>query len=287
MKSLSLKKYFVWFLAGFIMFFLFRLAYGYMRTPENGQGIWPQESADGGFEMSKKNYATEKFKNVDTSIPAPGSDQKYEKVGSASSVTEHFDEDQKKVRDLIKQYEGVIQFEQMGGLSPSRYMQLGIGVPPSVFDSTVAQIQRIGSIRSLSVNKTDKTNEYRQLLANIEALEKSRQSMIELKSQSGRIDEYINLENKVMELDERIRELGVNMGEFDTENEFCTVKFTLKEKYTEVKNISMIHRVKVALEWTIKYYGITVLTLLLFLIAANLGERISAIVHKWRNSNMV
>lgn len=283
MKSLPLKKYFVWFLAGFILFFLFRLAYGYMYVPDNGQSGWQQESSDGGFEMSKRNYATEKFKNVDTSIPAPGSDQKYEKVGSASSVTDEFDEDQKRVRELIKQYEGIIQYEQMGGLSPTRYMQLGIGVPPAAFDSLVAQIQRIGSLRSLSINKTDKTNEYRQLLANIEALEKSRQSMIELKSQSGRIDEYINLENKVMELDERIRELGVSMGEFDTENEFCTVKFTLKEKYSEVKNISMIHRVKVALEWTVKYYSITIMALLIFFVAAFLGERVYTNIQKLRS----
>lgn len=283
MKSLPLKKYFVWFLAGFILFFLFRLAYGYMYVPDNGQSGWQQESSDGGFEMSKRNYATEKFKNVDTSVPTPGSDQKYEKVGSASSVTDDFDEDQKRVRELIKQYEGIIQYEQMGGLSPTRYMQLGIGVPPAAFDSLVAQIQRIGSLRSLSINKTDKTNEYRQLLANIEALEKSRQSMIELKSQSGRIDEYINLENKVMELDERIRELGVSMGEFDTENEFCTVKFTLKEKYSEVKNISMIHRVKVALEWTVKYYSITIMALLIFFVAAFLGERVYSIFQKFRS----
>jgi hypothetical protein len=284
MKTLPLKKYFVWFLAGFLLFFLFRLAYGYMYVPDGDQGGWPQESSDGGFEMSKRNYATEKFKNVDTSIPAPGSDQKYEKVGSASSVTGEFDEDQKKVRDLIKQYEGIIQYEQMGGLSPTRYMQLGIGVPPAAFDSLVAQIQRIGSLRSLSINKTDKTNEYRQLLANIEALEKSRQSMIELKSQSGRIDEYINLENKVMELDERIRELGVSMGEFDSENEFCTVKFTLKERYSEVKNISMIHRIKVALEWTVKYYTITILALLLFCVAAFLGERVYTNIQKMRST---
>jgi hypothetical protein len=287
MKSFPFKKYFIWFLAGFMLFFLFRLSYGYMTKPDNGQTGWTSDSSDGGFEMSRKNYANEKIKAVDTSIPAPGSDQKYEKVGSATSVTDHFEDDQKKIRDLIKNYDGIIQYEQLGGLKPSRYLQLGIGVPPASFDSLVAEIQRIGVIRSFSINKTDKTNEYRQLLANIEALEKSRQSMIELKSQSGRIDEYINLENKVMELDERIRELGVNMGEFDSENEFCTVKFTLKENYTEIKTISMIHRIKVALEWTIPYYGGTVLTLLLFLLAANLAERIFGIVQKWRNSNQV
>ena len=46
--------------------------------------------------------------------------------------------------------------------------------------------------------------------------------------------------------------MGVSLGDFDDENEFCTIQFTLNEgKQTK---ISTLDRIKVALEWTIKTY---------------------------------
>ena len=56
--------------------------------------------------------------------------------------------------------------------------------------------------------------------------------------------------------------LGVSLGDFDDENEFCTVQFSLLEG-KEVK-IGLMQRVKVALEWTVKIY-LQIITSLFFL----------------------
>ena len=58
----------------------------------------------------------------------------------------------------------------------------------------------------------------------------------------------------------QLQEQGVELGNFDAENEFCTVKFSLFEGAAEQK-IGLMRRIKVALEWTIKYYGILVFSL--------------------------
>ncbi len=58
-----------------------------------------------------------------------------------------------------------------------------------------------------------------------------------------------------------MQELGVELGNFDTENEFCTIRFSLYEGATE-KKIGIITRIKVALEWTVKYYAILIFALL-------------------------
>jgi hypothetical protein len=42
------------------------------------------------------------------------------------------------------------------------------------------------------------------------------------------------------------------LGDFDKENEFCTIRFSLKE--THDITISMLHRIKVAFEWAVQYY---------------------------------
>lgn len=76
--------------------------------------------------------------------------------------------------------------------------------------------------------------------------------MIGLKDKGGKIEEFMQLENRILEIEQQLQELGVSLGNFDDENEFCTVKVALSEG--KELHIGLLQRVKVALEWTIKYY---------------------------------
>jgi len=112
------------------------------------------------------------------------------------------------------------------------------------------------------ITKKDKTNEYKQLNAKKESLLKIRASLIELKSKGGKIEEYINLENRILSIEEELQGLGVQLGNYDEENEFCTIKFSLVEG---VENkISLMHRIKVALDWTVSTY-LQLMTILFFI----------------------
>src|SRR5262249_43921697 len=85
--------------------------------------------------------------------------------------------------------------------------------------------------------------------------------------------DFINLHDKVLEVETQLQELGVDLGNFNSENEFCTLRFSLFEG-REHKAISFLSRVKVALEWTLEYYalalviiaGVAVFSLLLLMI---------------------
>ena len=120
----------------------------------------------------------------------------------------------------------------------------------------ILEIKKIGKLESIQIHKTDKTNEYSNLNAQRESLEKTRTALISFKGKGGKIDELINLENKILEVEESIQKLGVKLGEFDTENEFCTVLFTLSETGKASKSWfkSFVERLKTAFEWTVKYY---------------------------------
>lgn len=138
-----------------------------------------------------------------------------------------------------------------------------------MFDTFYQDVQKIDSIKATEITKVDKTNEYRQLNAKKVSIEKTLQSLNELKSKGGQIADFVALNDKILEIEEKLQELGVELGNFDAENEFCTVKFSLYEGATE-KSISFIYRVKVALEWTIKYFSV--------LVAASLGLSITIFV---------
>ena len=250
MKS-KIKKGIIILVLGFVVLFCLRMSYGYLyveAATSSDVNTYPDN-----FEFSKKNYASEK-KDFDGQSQPTAVDQKYEKIASVSSQTKSFDEDEKKLRDLTVAHKALIQYEQNVGLPGNRKLNLAIGVPPNNFDAMVAKVKEIGRIVSLRVDKTDKTNEYKDLNAKKVSLEKTRDSLIALKSKGGRIDESINLENRILEIESELQSLGVSLGEFDKENEFCTVKVMLAEGGVAKARIPFWQRVKVAFEWTVKFY---------------------------------
>ena len=62
---------------------------------------------------------------------------------------------------------------------------------------------------------------------------------------------------KIRSIEGELQGLGVELGNFDTENEFCSVRFSLYEGATE-KKIGLAQRLKAALEWTLEFYAIAI-----------------------------
>jgi len=250
----------------FAVIFILRLIYGFASHPQASRGYLGIQS---GFTFNTRNYASkkqvyEKFRGH--GLKPKGAkitvDQKYEKVADLASRTHHFEGDEKKSRDAIKKFNALIQYEGRTGLKGRRGLNLAIGVKPERFDEMVKVMSKIGTIVSSSVKKTDKTNEYKDLNAKKKSLTKIRNSLINLKSRNGKIEEYIRLDNRILEIEKELQGLGVKLGEYDAENEFCTVKFSLKEG-KKSSGISFGHRLKVAIEWTFFFYlGVTFLAIL-------------------------
>lgn len=276
-----------WFTGLFIILFVFRLVYGYNVTSTRGNSEYGSDFFSSVNNL-RKNYASEKIamKNDVQQQASAASSQKYEKTASVKTKTAQFDVDEKNVRTISKSYTAIIQYEQNTGQPGKRELHLLIGVNPDSFDSFYQRLRKIGTIKSQEVTKVDKTNEYRHLNAQKASLEKTLQSLNDLKSRGGEISDFVALHDKILEVESKLQELGVELGNFDTENEFCTVRISLYEGENE-KQISFIHRVKVALEWTIKYYLLLVVGLagtffaifFLLLILDKLGV-IKAMVHK-------
>jgi hypothetical protein len=256
-----LKKLIFWLIIVFAILFIFRLMYGYTKTFDNTPN---QSQFFDNISNSKRNYATKKYevKSNTTNQSAIKVDQKYEKIAEIKTKSSNFEEEEKSSRGTIKKLDALIQFEQKSGNKGYQKLNLVIGVPPENFDALYNQLITIGKVQAKQITKKDKTNEYKELNAKKQSLEKIRTSLIELKSKSGKIDEYMGLENRILEIEQQLQGLGVSLGDFDDENEFCTVQFSLLEG-KEVK-IGTMQRVKVALEWTVKIY-LRIMTTLFFL----------------------
>ena len=251
-----------WFLGLFIVLFAFRFIYGFVAT-DTGRGGDYSGDFFSSLSRMRKNYASEKMaiKNDIQAQSNFASNQKFEKTASIKTKSTEFDTDDKLIKAKTKAYNAVIQYEQNLGQKGNRQIHLMIGVNPILFDSFYLDIQKIGVVKATQITKVDKTNEYRQLNAKKTSIENTLKSLNELKSRGGQIADFVALNDKILEIEGKLQELGVELGNFDAENEFCTVKLSIYEGATE-KNISIFSRLKVALEWTIKYYAILTFTLL-------------------------
>lgn len=253
-----------WFAVLFVLLFIFRIVYGYVAADINTGNDY-SDNFFNSIDNIRKNYASEKtaFKAGDVQAASSlAANQKYEKTASIKIKTSEFDTDEKLLKAKSKSFNAVIQYEQSVGQKGNRQIHLLIGVTPNLFDSLYVELKKIGVLKATEITKVDKTNEYRQLNAKKASIEKTLQSLNDLKSKGGQISDFVSLNDKILEIEEKAQELGVELGNFDTENEFCTVKLSMYEGATE-KNISFIHRVKVALEWTIKYFAIIATTTLI------------------------
>jgi len=261
------------FLIGFFALFAVRLAYDFHARPDREVqrpaglvGMFSSGSSGRSdafsFGSGVKNYASRKLAVTRAAAQGGGGggaavSQKYEKVANVGLISDDFETDEARVRDLIKSEKALIQFEQRRGLLGARVLRLTIGVGPDLFDGFVAKAQTFGKLSKLTINKIDKTTEYRQLKAKSVSLEKARTALAELKERDGEVPAMIELEKQILALEQQIQSLGVNLGDFDSENEFVTVKMVIAEAGPiAVRSVHLAKRVFDALLWTAQVYAL-------------------------------
>ena len=156
-------------------------------------------------------------------------EQKYEQVATITAKTVSFDDDLAKLDGVIEQSQAVIQTESAQGLQGSRTLTRVIGVKPQYFDSCLEAVKEVGIPISSTSQKTDKTYEYRQMLAQKQELEKRLESYESLRGRSGSINEMLSLEDKIIEVESMLLQQAVDLGEYSDDNALCTINVSLYE----------------------------------------------------------
>lgn len=302
MKS-TFKKVLIWLLIGFFGLFAVRFAWetanrhktldqvGMIQEEMNMQtvdavpvGMYQGDSSNAmGKAKLIQNIAT-----VTMTLPAGAKwgktaqtvVQKYEKIASIFTETSRFDADEKKVRGVINLHKAIIQYERNEGLKGDRVLTLTIGVQPDSYDQTVQALRKIGKVKTINVTKHDRTQQYKELQAKKDSLEETKNALISLKQKGGKIEEFIALEERIMELDAEARNLGVDLGGYDSGADLNTIDLTLRE----VKAKSAPSALKIttaallsAFSWTawnyLAFLGVLFMAALLTLLIVSLLQR--------------
>lgn len=300
MKS-KIKKGIVIFLIGYLVLFSARVTCVLVRPDRATSELQLQNAVLSDAQSTrtgKNNYASSKM--IVTSSETAKTitvDQKYERIGFLFSRTEDFDNDNAGIRNIIKEDSAVIQLENNSGIKGRRVLELSIGVHPDKFDSFVEKAKNIGELYDFRVEKIDKTSEYKNLKAQLATLEKTRASFISLKEKGGSISDLIGLENRILEIEEKVQSMGVQLGDYNEENELCTVKVTLNEKGIAAANIYslsfILNNILESIVWSLSYYLLFLFILLLsgicayvFLIVIVKGKVVYSSMMKSKQTNV-
>ncbi len=235
-----------------IVLFVIRFFYEYF-NPYSRQSISQTVMMSSSRGVSKRNFASEiqlykaKITTVQKTVQV---EQKYEKIADVSSKTKYFDNDKKKIFALIKEDKGIIQLQRESDKDQKKFLFLSIGIKPDGFDAFVEKIKKIGTIKSVEINKTDMTNEFHKLMSQRKSLEKKLNEITKLKIERGKISEKISLQEKIYQIENQLQNFGLKLGDFDFEHEFCTVKFALQE-YKASFLLLFISSIFLAFKWTL------------------------------------
>lgn len=110
-----------WFIAGFALMFFFRLAYSYSERDNFDEEDGLFNYIDDAL-ISRKNYASDSYSYkkeggtaMELSAGTVDVSQKYEKIATMRSKSEQFEEDEKRLKSRIRQYNAIIQYEENTG----------------------------------------------------------------------------------------------------------------------------------------------------------------------------
>ena len=260
MKKTTLKRIFFGLIALYAVIFAARAVYD-LATFEDADitDNYNIYYGDKG-EASIKNYASQRMEYSAEGAAATVLDQKYERIASIAAKTVSFEEDLARFGAILEENRAVVQMENRRGLPGSRRADLIVGVRPENFDVMQAAVSAIGRLTSSTTTKTDKTYEYRQMLAEKATLERRLQSYEELKKRGGSVAEMLQLEDKIIEVEAQIQQQLIGLGEYSDENALCTINFSL----VEGSEAGVPRKLWNALKWSTATYFI-ILAGLLFL----------------------
>lgn len=213
------------FAALYLVLFLGHWALHYRSAWRAAEEMPVPAAPGGGGDKAFHNYAKDLIPGQPASQAAI-----YEKVAALAARTRDFDGDEKKVRDLIHSNGVLVQQEEKSGEKDDRLLSLTLGVAPDKFDAVTGELRRIGELVSFQLTKTDKTHDYQSLVADRASLEAHMAELTALKGASGKMEDLLNLQDKIFDLEKQIQDMGIQINQYEGATGLCTVLLTLKEK---------------------------------------------------------
>lgn len=106
-------------------------------------------------------------------------------------------------------------------------------------------------------------------------------ALADMAASGGSVDERLKVQAKLADVEDKLQDLGVSLGDFNTKNEFCTVNLTLAETGAPVRP-PVLARAFRAFAWSLEHFLYLSIALLLLTFAVWLGSlALEAMARTW------
>ena len=159
-----------------------------------------------------------------------------------------FSETAQKIREVIRQYGGIIESESTVDSNNDWYWDDGakvrgtlsshliIRIPTDQYEDFLADIEGTGGkITNRSMDVQNITRVYNDQTVYIESLEKQEERLLQMMEQAGTIEEMITVEERLTEVQTQLNQARSRLAEMDTDVAYSTINLSLTEvvKYTD------------------------------------------------------
>ena len=206
-------------------------------------------AGEAAYEMTDTASGTEKGNGgEETAVEAAESDQKLVYTCSMEIQTLTFSETAQKVREMIRQYNGIIEsesttdsdyewyrndgFKKQGTLST----YLVIRIPTEKYEDFLKSLEGAGGkITNRSMDVQNITRVYNDQTVYIESLEKQEARLLQMMEQAQTIEEMITVEERLTEVQTELNQARSRLSGMDTDVAYSTISLSLQEvvKYTD------------------------------------------------------
>ena len=170
------------------------------------------------------------------------------KIKSANMATEvergTFHEESTTLKNIIKSSDSYLLNENVNKYGTKRKAYYSgtysIKVDTEKYDAVITQLKDIGELKSFSENENDVTGEYTDMEIEL-GIEKERlERYEEMYAQASKIDDKINLNDRIFNQQRRIKYLEDRIENIDKRVDYSTVYFRIDEERSEYANVVLV-----------------------------------------------
>ena len=233
------------------------------------EAVYDTADAAGGGEEGKS--TKEENGGEETGTEAAESKQKLVYTCSMEIQTLTFSETAKKVHEVIRQYDGIIESESTTDSDYEWYKDdsakrrgtlssyLVIRIPTEKYEDFLASLEGTGGkITNRSMDVQNITRVYNDQTVYIESLEKQEARLLQMMEQAQTIEEMITVEDRLTDVQTELNQARSRLAGMDTDVAYSTVSLSLTEvvKYTEnpVKKKNFFERTRVVFSGSVSAF---------------------------------
>ena len=205
---------------------------------QNKTSVGTQSADTGGYDYydgAVENGEAPGGISTDSVIMAADPARKLIYTAEVSIETEQYETDYSAIVQSVRAAGGYVSNEEARGAVPQRYGDVGRNsylearIPTDQFEEFMQALNEVGRITSKSMSVDDVTDEYYDVEARIEMLEKRFAKMEEYMERATEMSDIIQLENEMSQILYELDVLKGSKRHIDNRIEYSTVRIELRE----------------------------------------------------------